>query len=346
MTTRHPSSPRIVLAGSVNSSRLTLEALLRHNTELVGVLGLPIPQDEAGGSRVDLVPLAESRGVPARHFSHINDDDVFRQVVDWAPDLLMVVGLSQMVDDRLLAVPRLAPVGYHPTALPRGRGRAPIAWLAHDGGEGAATFFVMTKEADAGGILVQEAFDVPEEAYAQDVVAVQSDAIDRALDRWLPRLVAGWWDPEPQDESLATWNGRRGPADGLIDWSESADEIARQVRTASRPHPGAYTHCGGDKLIVWRARVERSLPIRGTVGRVLMVTNDQVLVQAASGLVWLEETEGPNRPRVGQRLGFVVDNELARLRDRVAMLEKLLGDMTTTGARSQPSEGRTEGRAA
>ncbi len=316
-------APRIVLAGAVNSSRLTFEALLRHKAPLVGVLGLAPEQGRRASGYVDLVELAGSEGVPALRFENINDQAVVERVAGWDPDLLMVVGLSQMVRQPLLDLPRRACVGYHPTALPRGRGRAPIAWLTLDGTDGAATFFVMTLEADAGGVLVQEPFAVPRGAYAEDVVAVQSEAIERALDRWLPRLLEGWWDPAPQDETRATWNGRRGPADGWIDWSRSAEEIQSIVRTASKPHPGAYTFFGGEKLVVWRASLETDWPIRGAVGRVLVDDADgRLLVQAGKGLIWLEETSGPARPGVGSRLGFVVENELAKLTRQVTELEK------------------------
>ena len=46
-------APRIVLAGAVNSSRLTFEALQRHQASLVGVLGLvcsAVPLYEVGYS--------------------------------------------------------------------------------------------------------------------------------------------------------------------------------------------------------------------------------------------------------------------------------------------------------
>ena len=322
-------APRIVLAGAVNSSRLTFEALQRHQASLVGVLGLSPQRGHRVSGYVDLAEMARAEGVASATFENINDEWVLQRVADWDPDLLMVVGLSQMVHPGLLNVPRRGCVGYHPTALPRGRGRAPIAWLTHDGSDGAATFFVMTAEADAGGILVQEPFVVPGDAYAADVVAVQSTAITQALDRWLPRLMEGWWDPMPQDETRATWNGRRGPADGWIDWSRPAVDILRTVRTASKPHPGAYTYSGGQKLTVWRAELETDWPIRGSVGRVLAEEPDRgLLIQAGDGLIWLTEIEGVNRPRVGSRLGFVVETELANLAGRMADMEKRLEELT------------------
>ena len=59
-----------------------------------------------------------------------------------APDLLFVTGLSQIVKPPLLNLPRIGCIGFHPTWLPKGRGRAPLGWLVLDGVPGAATFFL------------------------------------------------------------------------------------------------------------------------------------------------------------------------------------------------------------
>lgn len=329
-TTSDHQSPRIVLAGGVNSSRLTLQALLLHGAPVAGVLGLAPSRGSKTCGFVDLAEQARVAGVPAVEFENINEAKVLDAVREWEPDLLFVVGLSQLVRRPLLDLPRRACVGYHPTALPRGRGRAPIAWLTHDGTDGAATFFVMTEAADAGGILVQEPFTVRAGDYAEDVVANQSYALARALDRWLPELISGWWDPRPQDEAQATWNARRAPGDGWIDWHNPAVAIHRLIRTASRPHPGAYTWLKGRKLVVWRAEPETGLPMRGVVGRVLLEDPRRGwLVQTGEGLLWLSEVEGEVVPTVGCRLGYLVEDELTRLAKRVSEMEEQLASLAS-----------------
>ncbi len=298
----------VVLAGSVSFSRVTLEALIRHRAEIAGVLGL----DAAAATNVSdyaaLDDLAGMAGIPYASFTRINAPDAVAKIRAWAPDVLFVVGLSQLVSDEIMAIPSRGCIGFHPTPLPRGRGRAPVAWLTWDGTPGAATFFVLEKEADAGAIFVQEPFDVAPGAYAGEVIDATRAAIVRALDRWLPALLAGEWNPTPQDESRATFWGKRAPEDGLIDWREPAAEIARLVRTASRPYPGAYTWFRDAKLIVWRASVA-DLPYRGVVGRVQHAFPDgSLLVQTGEGLLRIEEMElaeieGPRSVWVGQKLG-------------------------------------------
>ncbi len=338
------STIRIVLAGSVGSSRLTLQALLRHRANVVGVLELAPDDPAAISGFARLNDVAAEANVPCVGFQNINTPEIVAQVREWKPDLLFVVGLSQLVKSDLLSVPKLACVGFHPTLLPRGRGRAPVAWLVLDGTPGAANFFVMDAGTDSGPILVQEPFDVSPTDGAEQVTASLEQAIDRALDRWLPKLLTGEWNPQPQDDSLATYHGKRAPEDGWIDWSKSAVEIHALIRAAGRPHPGAYSYLKDRKLLVWRAEIDPVTPFRGVIGRVLL-SDAQLgsLVQTGDGLIWLSEVAWGDgdltQPKlsVGQRLGYVIEDEVSRLKARIAELEKVIAQMPlASGAASAP----------
>ncbi len=322
---------RIVVAGAVSSTKLTLEALIRHGADVVGVLQLRGESSHTVTGFDSLDAVAGPAGIPCVTFRNINDDEIVDQVREWQPDLMFVVGLSQLVREELMAIPKLGSVGFHPTFLPAGRGRAPLAWLALDNGPGAASFFLIDDGIDSGPIFVQQPFEITPDDYAGDVGLKLLDAMTRALDRWLPELLAGKWDPKPQSEALATYNGRRGPDDGLIDWTRPAIEIHSLIRAASVPHPGAYTWAGDRKLIIWRASVEEHLPWRGVPGRILLTDPERgALVQTGDGLLWLTDASWgddstpciPARSlRVGWKLGLVLQDEVAVLRLRLSDLE-------------------------
>src|SRR5436190_11524534 len=120
-------NPRIVLAGSVSFSRVTLEGLVHHGANLAGVLGLDPSASEGVSDYARLDDIAEAAGAPYYAFTKINAPDVAETVKSWAPDVLFVVGLSQLIRDEIMSMPRFGSIGFHPTPLPRGRGRAPIA---------------------------------------------------------------------------------------------------------------------------------------------------------------------------------------------------------------------------
>jgi methionyl-tRNA formyltransferase len=319
----------------VSFSRVTLERLLQHGVAVAGVLGLAESKSANVSDYARLDDLAREHGVPYVDFQSINAPEVVETVRGWEPDVLFVVGLSQLVKGDLLAIPRMGCVGFHPTHLPRGRGRAPVAWLVHDAEAGAASFFLMDEGTDSGPLFVQEPFAIAETTTSAEAIEIVRGAISAALDRWLPRLLDGEWNPEPQDESRASDFGRRSAEDGLIEWSHSAVDIDRLVRTAGRPYPGAYTYAGDAKVLIWRTSLERTLPFRGVIGRVLKMADDgALLVQTGNGLLWIHELEidsAETRPRIaaGTRLGYAAQDEIYALRRRVAQLEKLLVELSS-----------------
>jgi methionyl-tRNA formyltransferase len=318
---------RIVLIGAVRSSEATLKRLIAHGMRPVAVFGYRPADASVVSGYVDLEPAARGAGIPFHSFRLANDPTTVEAVRGYAPDVLFAVGLSQLIGPQLMSAAVRGSVGYHPTALPEGRGRAPIAWLVLERRSGASTFFELTAEADAGGIFVQEPFVVDELDDAASVEAKVLRSLESALDRWLPRLKQAEWLPQPQHHAVATYYGKRAPEDGLLRWSEPAETLDRLIKASTRPHPGAFTFRERDKLLVWRSKLERDLRFRGVPGRVLLTENSgAALVQTGNGLLWLIEYEaiaGKSAPlRVGERLGLDPETEIHSLLGRLARLEE------------------------
>jgi len=327
---------RVAFAGSVTGSARALEALIRNGVNVVGVLALSEAKADGVSGYCNLEALASRFRLPCMSFTDINSTEIMTALQAWDLDALFVIGLSQMVGEDLIKLPRLGCVGFHPTWLPLGRGRAPLAWLTLEGVPGAATFFFMTKEVDAGPILVQEPFCISEGQYAGEVAEVVYAAMDRALDRWLPSALRGEWTAIPQDERLATFYGRRAPNDGIILWNRSAREITALVRATAYPYPGAYTYVKGQRMVVWRCEVDTTLRYKGVVGRILEVSaTGTVVVQTGDGLLRLTEIEFPDAKggialRAGMKLGYEPQDEIHRLRKKVEDLECKVSQLLST----------------
>ena len=129
-------------------------------------------------------------------------------------------------------------------------------------------------------------------------------AILKALDRWLPDLKAGHFNPEEQCHDLATEYGKRDPADGQINWFESAKKIDRLIKASCRPHPGAFSSIEGEIIKIWKSKTLDHLKVKGKEGRVLDVNQSGIIVQCGEGHLLIEEcsSKGNVTPKVGDTL--------------------------------------------
>jgi methionyl-tRNA formyltransferase len=314
---------KVVLIGGVTSTLVTLRRLHAHGFRDVTVFGyVPADTTSVSGWR-DLREPAEACGFAFHAFRKIAD--CHDAIATSGPDVLFAVGLSQLVPTSIIATARLGGVGFHPTALPRGRGRAPIAWMVLRGESGAATFFRLREGVDDGDILVQKPFEVNPEDDAESVEAKLLSAMESALDTWLPRLPTRGLEGTPQAEADATYYGLRAPEDGLIDWSQPATTIERLVRASTRPHPGAFTHHGDAVVRIWKARADPDSRHAGVVGRILSVDGTGAFsVQCCDMPLRIDRWSagGSWLPRVGGRLGLSAQLEVAQLRVIVAELKQ------------------------
>ncbi|GJM24812.1 MAG: methionyl-tRNA formyltransferase [Phycisphaerae bacterium] len=325
---------KAALIGSVSSSWHTLRGLVRGGVEVTGVLGLDESHEQRVSDFRSMRALAGEHGIPYCPFDKIAEPKAIEFLRAHPADLLFVVGLSQIAPAEVIETASAGAVGFHPTPLPRGRGRAPVVWTILLQEQAAANFFYLTDQADAGDIIMQHPVEVKTTDYAQDLIDRTNEALEKMVLELAPAIQDGTLPRTPQDHSRATWYGKRGPDDGRIDWSQSAEQIHRLIRAASRPYPGAFTHDGRERRIVWRAELHTDDDYRGTVGQVQRIDQKRgVLVQCGDGLLWLTEIESeggepvaPATFRVGSKLGMQPHRVISSLEARVAALEAQLND--------------------
>lgn len=305
----------VAMIGSVSSSEAVLHALHRGGVPVVGVLGLDPQAANSVSDFRDLRPAAQAMAAPFGYFRKLSEPHVERFIHDCRPDLLWVIGLSQMAPRELIALAPGGGIGFHPTMLPRGRGRAPVAWTIILGEAAAVSLFYLTDRADAGDLIAQRPVPVRTDDYAQDLIDRTNTVLGEVVVELAPAIRAGRLPRFPQNEGLATYYPRRTPDDGLIDWCHPTCSIDRLVRGVSHPYPGAFTFADGRRLIVWRGRVALPSEVVATKsdppGRVLAV--DEVrgaLVRTIDGGFWITDREwADGNGQASVRCGMVLDAE-------------------------------------
>ncbi|MDV5225890.1 bifunctional UDP-4-amino-4-deoxy-L-arabinose formyltransferase/UDP-glucuronic acid oxidase ArnA [Providencia rettgeri] len=187
---------------------------------------------------------------------NVNHPLWIERIRELKPDVIFSFYYRDMLSEELLALAPKGAFNLHGSLLPKYRGRAPINWALLNGEhETGVTLHKMVAKADAGEIVAQEKVAITDTDTALTLHAKVREAAEVLLDKTLPLIEAGNYQTTAQDESQASYFGRRTAEDGLIDWSRSATEVNCLIRAVTEPYPGAFTYLGARKMVIWRARV-------------------------------------------------------------------------------------------
>ncbi|MDA0270308.1 MAG: methionyl-tRNA formyltransferase [Chloroflexi bacterium] len=238
------SPTRVVFFGSPEYAVPSLRACLAlPGVEVVAVVTQPDrPRGRSGAPAPTPVKAAAlEAGVPLI----LQPERVRRATTEalarLSPDLGVVAASGHILPNHLLdAFPRRV-INVHASLLPRHRGASPVAnaILAGDAIAGA-TIMEVVREVDAGPVIAR----VETPVGPLDTTGVLTDRIANLGAALLAQVLPQWGASEitstPQDASLVTHAPKLSRADGLIDWTQDAEEIARRVR-AFHPWPLART---------------------------------------------------------------------------------------------------------
>jgi methionyl-tRNA formyltransferase len=269
-----------------------LEAAVASGAEVVAVVTLPGPVDPSRSGQCSFDEVAARLGASLVETRDVNAPETLAALRDAEPDLIFVVGWSQLVGDDFIALAPGGVFGMHPTLLPRHRGRAPIPWTILSGlaTTGVTLFEIADATADSGPIVGQVEVPVAPDETATTLFDRLSAAHVDLVREHLPGLLAGTAPRLPQDPRRASVWPKRTPADGIIDWDTRAPYLYDWVRAQTRPYPGAFTFLGDTRIVVWRA-APTALAAAAPAGTVVEGRESGVVVACGDGGLVLEEVE-------------------------------------------------------
>jgi methionyl-tRNA formyltransferase len=254
------SSLKIIFAGSGEFGLPTLRAVRSAGHEIVQLFTQP-DRPAGRGRKLTATPIGQyaiDQSLPLVRTANINTEQLP------AADVMVVIAFGQKIADNVVNYPRLGSVNLHASRLPKYRGAAPInaAILAGETISGNS-IIRLAQKMDAGAVLGQSSIEIGE-------LETAGELHDRLADDGAPLMIAvlsalgeGIAIETVQDESAATIAPKMSRASAAIDWSHSAEQIARKVR-GLYPWPGCRVRLIDieqnevDRLTLVRARPARS----------------------------------------------------------------------------------------
>jgi len=276
-----------ILIGSVVSSKIVLEEMLKVGFPINMVFSLDEKYSENVSGYYPIHEIAEKSGIPYKKFKKIGTPDNVELIRELSPDYIFVIGLSQIINKEIINMARRGVVGFHPTPLPKFRGRAAMVWQVLLGvHETKCTLFMIDEGMDSGDILGQEDYLIEDTDYALDIERKLCETISKLTKKVLKQIMAGSIKPIKQNEAEATYLLIRRPEDGLIDWKEPVEKIQRLVRAVSKPYPGAFSwYDGVHKIIIWKADYLKNRKYIGIPGQICEIYDDYFDIVGCDGLI-------------------------------------------------------------
>ena len=278
---------RVVFFGTPEFAVPTLEALLRSQHRVVGVVTQP-DRPRGRGQKTSPSPVkvvGVNAGLPVLQPERLKEPTFIDGLAALDADLGVVAAYGKILTDAVLAIPRRGLINVHASLLPRYRGAAPVhrAIIAGER-ETGVTIMRVVKALDAGAMMAKAHRTIgPDDT---------SDEVERDLGRLgatllvetTDALAAGSAAETPQDDAAATYAHRLTKDDGIIDWNRTAEDLHNLVR-GLHPWPHAFTFHGNDRFILRRSSVSTQTSSSGAIapGTIVEAHGDRLLVATGQG---------------------------------------------------------------
>lgn len=259
---------RIVFMGTPPFAAVALDALVKAGHAIVAVYAQP-PRPAGRGHAVQKSAVhqyADAKGIPVFTPRSLKKDAEARAVfAAHNADVAVVAAYGLILPKDVLEAPSHGCINIHASLLPRWRGAAPIqrAIMAGDAETGIC-IMQMDEGLDTGPVLLRDRLPITAATTApelHDALAAMGGRLIVDTMAQLGNLMA-----ETQPEQGATYAHMLTRDDGRIDWTQSADFIARQLR-ALTPWPGVWCVLpNGQRLKVLSAE---PIPTPGAAGSIL-----------------------------------------------------------------------------
>ncbi len=242
---------RIVFFGTPEFAVPSLRALVGEGFDVAAVTTRPDkPQGRSRSmtlpSAVKLAALEEELAIlqPGKP----SDPEFLEAFRALQPDIGVVVAYGHILKPDILAVPPLGFVNVHASLLPQLRGAAPIQYAILNGFEKTGVSIMKVETGmDSGPVLCRVSTPIARDETYGELAVRLAELGALALVEGLQLIAMEQAEWEPQDHKQATMAPKVTRETARIDWTVSAEDVARLVR-AMDPTPGAWTQLAGQDL--------------------------------------------------------------------------------------------------
>lgn len=207
-------------------------------------------------------------------------------------DVLVSVNYLFLIDKELIRHPENISFNVHGSLLPKYRGRTPHVWaIINNEKKTGVTAHIIDEGCDTGDILDQIDIPIENDDTGADILIKYEKAYLPLIQNVLEKIQLGKIERKKQDDTKATYFGKRTPEDGKINWDWQKERIYNWVRAQADPYPGAFTYLDGHKIIIDKIVFDEWGFSHDMINGLIITTNP-LRVKTPNGVVQLKNTRG------------------------------------------------------
>ncbi|MBB5268897.1 methionyl-tRNA formyltransferase [Algibacter amylolyticus] len=290
---------RIVFMGTPDFAVATLQTLVEHNYNIVGVI--TAPDKPAGRGRKlnesAVKQYAKSQDLTIFQPTNLKSDSFIEELKAVNANLQIVVAF-RMLPKVVWQMPEYGTFNLHASLLPNYRGAAPINWAIINGETktGVSTFFIDEK-IDTGDMILQEEIAIKPDENAGDLhdtlMAIGSELVLKTVGFIEKGNVETIKQKDTSDIKTAY---KLNKDNCKIDWNAPLDAIFNHIRGLS-PYPAAWCTLlnGDDALDIKIYKVEKEKELHNLeVGKIIS-TKKELKVAVINGYIIIKEIKLPGK---------------------------------------------------
>lgn len=281
--------------GTPDFSVPALKALIASKHKVVCVYSQP-PRPKGRGQHVQESPVheaAHAAGIEVRTPINFKNDKDIAEFMALEADVAVVAAYGLILPKTILDAPVYGCLNIHASLLPRWRGAAPIhrAILAGDR-ETGITIMQMDVGLDTGAMIKKKSVPIRKTTTTQslhDMLAAMGSSM--IVDVVNELAEKGELKGEAQCEEGMTYAKMLKKDEGRVDWSQTAEQIDRQIRAMGN-WPGTWTEdAKGRRLKILEATILPETHANDSG----MVFEDAIIVCGEGTTIRLDKVQPENK---------------------------------------------------
>ena len=291
---------RVIFFGTPDFAVPSFKKIFTSKHEIVGIVTQP-DKPKGRGQKLLSTPVKlfalENQLNPIFDPLDLKDKTFIQNLKKINADIFVIVAF-RILPEVVFTLPPKGTINSHPSLLPKYRGAAPINWTIINGEKDTGvTIIKISKQIDAGNIILQEKIGIQEDETAGDLHGRLSQIGADLLVKSLDRLQEGEVKLTSQDEKKATPAPKLNKEMCHINFDQPVGKVKNWIHGLS-PYPAGYSYLNGRNFKFYKSKVIDTSFSTSEPGTILKANDGKINISCNPGIIEILDLQIEGKKRL------------------------------------------------